>query len=65
MRDVKLGIKKDATHGANDEAKHGIDAKVVVKHGAKWDAKVVEKMDVILDSNLDANMVLLRMQIWC
>ena len=31
-----------------------------VKHGAKWDAKVVEKMDVILD----ANMVLLRMKIW-
>ena len=25
MRDVKLGIKKDTTHGANDEAKHGID----------------------------------------
>ena len=25
MRDVKLGIKKDATHGANDETKHGID----------------------------------------
>ena len=24
MRDVKLGIKKDATHGTNDEAKHGI-----------------------------------------
>ena len=26
----------------------------------KWDAKVVEKMDAIFD----ANMVLLRMQIW-
>ena len=25
MRDVKLGIKKDATRGANDEAKHGFD----------------------------------------
>ena len=25
MGDVKLGIKKDATCGANDEAKHGID----------------------------------------
>ena len=25
MRHVKLGIKKDATHGANEEAKHGID----------------------------------------
>ena len=21
----KLGIKNDATHGANDEAKHGVD----------------------------------------
>ena len=25
MRDAKLGIKKDATRGANDEAKHDID----------------------------------------
>ena len=25
MRDVKLGIKKDATHGANDEVNHGVD----------------------------------------
>ena len=25
MRDMKLGIKKDATHDANDEAKHGVD----------------------------------------
>ena len=25
MRDVKLGVKKDATRGANDEAKRGID----------------------------------------
>ena len=32
-----------------------------VKYGAKWDAKVIEKMD----ANLDANMVLLRIQIWC
>ena len=24
-QDVKLGIKKDATRGANDEAKHAID----------------------------------------
>ena len=31
-----------------------------VKHGAKWDTKVVEKMDAILDSN----MVLLRTRIW-
>ena len=25
MRDVKLRIKKDATRGANDESKHGVD----------------------------------------
>ena len=25
MRDVKLGIKKDATCGANDEDKHDVD----------------------------------------
>ena len=25
MRDMKLGIKNDATHGANDEPKHGVD----------------------------------------
>ena len=25
MREAKLGIKNDATHGANDEAKHGVD----------------------------------------
>ena len=25
MRDLKLGIKNDATRGANDESKHGID----------------------------------------
>ena len=25
MRDEKLGIKDDATHGANDEAKHDVD----------------------------------------
>ena len=25
MRDAKLGIRKDSTHGANDEAKHGVD----------------------------------------
>ena len=25
MRDVKLGIKKDATCGANDEAKYVVD----------------------------------------
>ena len=25
MRDVKLGIKKDAMRGTNDESKHDID----------------------------------------
>ena len=25
MRDAKLGIKIDATCGANDESKHGVD----------------------------------------
>ena len=35
-----------------------------VNNGAKWDARVVEKMDAVLGANLDANMVLLRMQIW-
>ena len=25
MRYAKLGIKKDATHGANDKYKHGVD----------------------------------------
>ena len=25
MRDVKLGIKKDATCGVNNESKHGVD----------------------------------------
>ena len=25
MKDVKLGIKEDATRGANDQSKHGID----------------------------------------
>ena len=25
MRDAKRGVKEDATLGANDEAKHGID----------------------------------------
>ena len=34
------------------------------KTWCKWDAKVVAKMDAILCANLDANMVLLRMQIW-
>ena len=36
MRDAKLGIKKDASHGANDEAEHGVD--------------IVEKWDVTLDA---------------
>ena len=40
MRDAKLGIKKDATHGANDESKHGVDvvAKSDVKLSIKNDA---------------------------
>ena len=25
MRDVKLDIKNDATRGANDDVKHGVD----------------------------------------
>ena len=29
MRDAKLDIKNDATRGANDESKHGVD--MVVK----------------------------------
>ena len=41
-----------------------IDTYLEVKHCEKWDAKVVAKMDEILNANLDANMVLLRMQIW-
>ena len=54
--------KKEETIHANLELK--IDTYWEVKHGAKWDAKVVEKMDAILDASLDANMALLRMQIW-
>ena len=40
MRDTKLGIKNDATCGANDEAKHGVDmvAKQEAKLGIKKDA---------------------------
>ena len=40
MRYVKLCIKKDATRGTNDEAKHGIDMveKLDVKLGIKNDA---------------------------
>ena len=58
-----FGKTNDAKHeakiGANLEVKIG--TYLEVKHGAKWDSKVVAKMDAILD----ANMVLLRMQIWC
>ena len=32
MRDGKLGIKKDATCGTNDEAKHGIDNNRKIRH---------------------------------
>ena len=41
-----------------------IDTYLEIKHGAKWDAKVVAKIDAILDVDLDANMLILRMQIW-
>ena len=43
---------------AKKEAKIG--AYLELKHGAKWDAKVVTQMDALLDANLDANMALLR-----
>ena len=38
-----------------------MDVILEVKRGAKCDAKVVAQMDAILDVNLDANMVLMRM----
>ena len=44
--------------GANLDAKIG--TYLEVKHCAKWDAKVVAEMDAILD----ANMILLRIQLW-
>ena len=37
MRDMKLGIKKDATRGTNDEAKHGANDEA--KHGVDMVAK--------------------------
>ena len=55
---AKRDAKKEAKIDANLEAKIG--TYLEVKHGAKWDTKVVEKMYAILD----ANMVLLRTQIW-
>ena len=48
MRDEKLGIKKDATHGANDESKHGIDMV------AKQDAKLGIKNDATHGANDEA-----------
>ena len=48
MRDVKLGIKKDATHGANDEAKHGIEQE------EKYGATIEEIFSVILVAKDDA-----------
>ena len=36
MREVKLGIKKDATRGANDEAKHGVDMVWLKKKTLLW-----------------------------
>ena len=53
-----FGVILVAKHDAKKEAKIG--TYLEVKHGEKWDAKVIEKMDAILDDN----MVLLRMQIW-
>ena len=55
---AKHDAKKEAKIDANLEAKIG--RYLEVKHGAKWHAKLVAKIDAILD----ANMVLLRMQIW-
>ena len=60
---AKHDAKKEEKIGANLEAT--IHTCLEVKHGAKWNAKVVEKMDALLYVNLDANMVLLRMKIWC
>ena len=51
---AKHDTKKEANICANLEVKIG--TYLEVKHDTKWDAKVVPKMD--------ANMVLLRMQIW-
>ena len=56
---AKHDAKKEAKIGANLEAKIGTYSKV--KHGAKWDDKVVTKMDAIVN----ANMRLLMMKIWC
>ena len=58
LTDIINNLQKEEKIGPNLEAK--INTYLEVKHGAKWDAKVVAKMDAILD----ANMVLLRMQIW-
>ena len=58
-------------HDANLEAKidANLEAKIStyleVKHGANWDAKVIEKTDPILDVNSDSNMVLSTIKIWC
>ena len=48
-----------ANSGANLEEKIG--TYLEVKHGAKWDAKVVAQMDAIFDANFDANMVVMGM----
>ena len=50
----KTQCKKEAKNRPNLEVKIGIYLEV--KHGAKWDAKVVKQMDVVLDANLDENM---------
>ena len=52
---AKHNAKKEVKIGENLEVKIG----TYLEDGAKWDAKVVTKMD----ATLDANMVLLRMQI--
>ena len=45
----KTRCKKGSKNWSNLEAK--IDTYLEVRHGAKWDAKVVEKMDAILDAH--------------
>ena len=64
MRDKQQKIPKFTYKWPNDSFGANLEAKIgtylEVNHGAKWDAKVVAKMDAILD----ANMVLLRMKIW-
>ena len=52
MRDVKLGIKKDATHGTTQESKYGATIEeifgiiLVAKHDAKKEAKIGENWHI-------------------